>query len=596
MKSVQSLTYQERVYRFLYILLFFFLFLMGRLFYIQILRGENYRRVSEANRTTLFFEQAPRGIILDRNGKVLADNQPTFVVLWMPIELKREVLATTVEKLSGLLRLKEGDLASRLKPAVQRVSLTRVIDRVPRDLAFSLMEHRPDLPGISVVTEMQRDYPQGSLASHLLGYLGKVTPEELENRLEEPETGEPHGEQFLGKMGLEKVYDSLLRGRPGGMRIEVDALGRPLKILDHQKPVAGYFLKTTIHSEIQKVAEDALSRTGMPGALLAMDPRNGEILAFVSSPEFDPNLFLRRGDEESGGLSSLLSSEEQPLFNRAVQGQYAPGSIFKIVVAAAALEGKKIAPEQNFYCPGYFWLGGPGGKKFTCWKKEGHGSLNLHDAVVHSCNVYFYNLGLRTGPDLMETMARRFALGSSTGLEFPGEKKGSIPGRTMFKTGKRRWFDGDTLNMAIGQGTILFTPLQAIQMVNLVATRGKLFRPHLLREIRNPAGDLVQSSPPEPLEDLSLSQETWDFLTQSLTDVVERGTGQSCKIAGIHVAGKTGTVQNPHGKDHAWFVAFAPSENPTISVSVIVEHGVKGSLSAAPIARDIFLAALSPTQ
>jgi penicillin-binding protein 2 len=236
---------------------------------------------------------------------------------------------------------------------------------------------------------------------------------------------------------------------------------------------------------------------------------------------------------------------------------------------------------------------GASAKKLLCWKHSGHGQVDFKAALTNSCNVFFCHIGLKTGPDAIEMMAHRFALGSATGLEFQGEKAGLIPGRTMFKSGRRHWFDGDTLNMSIGQGTILFTPMQAAQMISVVANRGKVYRPRMVREIRLPSKELFVASAPELLSEFTLSAPTWDFLDDALISVVENGTGQECKIAGVRIAGKTGTAQNPHGKDHAWFVAFAPVEKPRVAVAVLIEHGIHGATAAAPIARRVILAALA---
>lgn len=583
---------EKRLRLLFFVFSFSFVFVGIRLFYLQVVRGENLRKIAEANRTALLFERASRGTILDRNGVILADSKPTFVVLFTPLELKKESFGNVVKRLSAILNVSQEELTYRLQPAIKHSSLMRLMDRVPRSIAFALAEQRPNLPGVSVVTEMQRRYPNGSLASHILGYLGQVNPEELE----ELRTEGYRGDWLIGKMGLEKIYDHFLRGEDGGMRIEVNASGHSLKILDRKEPISGYHIKTTLDIKIQKAAEEGLAETGKAGAVVAVDPRSGEILALASSPPFDPNLFLyTRGEQEENQVNpgDLLSGKDLPLFNRTIQGTYPPGSIFKIIDTAAALLSKKINPSEEFYCPGYFWLGNPPtGKKFLCWKNKGHGKMSLFTALIQSCNVYFYHLGLKVGPDPIEAMAREFGLGKQSGFEFPNERAGLIPGRTMFKGIIRRWYEGDTLNMAIGQGTTLFTPIQAAMMISVVANRGKLYRPQIIKEIQSPTGEVYAQSGSEILNEVSLPDEIWDFLNSALTEVVEQGTAQSCKIPGIKIAGKTGTAQNPQGKDHGWFVAYAPVGNPVIALAVLVEHGLKGSVTAAPIARKIILAAL----
>ncbi|OGR85432.1 MAG: penicillin-binding protein 2 [Elusimicrobia bacterium RIFCSPLOWO2_01_FULL_54_10] len=562
----------------------------ARLFYLQVIQGERLRTIAEANRTQIIYERAPRGLILDRNGAVLADNRPTFVVIFTPIELTHEILNEVTIRLSKILGLADSELKRRLQPAIRHSAMVRLMDRASRHIAFALAEQKPNLPGVSVVIEMQRRYPQNSLAAHVLGYLGK------DSSKEKKEGYRP--DALVGITGLERNYDKVLRGEDGGMRLEVDAAGRSLKVLDSQAPSVGYEVRTTLDINIQKAAEDALRESGKRGAVVAIDPNSGDILAMASSPPYDPNAFVYvRGEEghEDLATKSVLIDPMLPLYNRTVQGTYPPGSIFKIIDAAVAVE-KNLDTHETSFCPGYYVLDAKPPKKFLCWKKEGHGAMNLKDALINSCNVYFYRLGLKLGPDPIETLAREFGLGAKSGIELHGEQAGLIPGRGMFKTDKRRWYDGDTLNMAIGQGTILFTPLQAAQMASVVASRGKLFRPHLVKEIRYPTGEVFSRTKAELVRGIHLSKATWDFLDEALADVVEKGTGQISKIPGIRIGGKTGTAQNPHGDDHAWFVAFAPVENPSIAVSVMIEHGKKGSVAAAPIARKVLLAALAPSE
>ena len=589
--SIGNSDFETRLTNLTVILACGFGLLLARLFYLQVVRGETLRTIAESNRTSLISERAPRGLILDRDGRVLADRRPTFVVLFTPLDVEREVLDKAKMKLSSILGFTPEELAEKLRPALKRASLVRLADRVSRPVAFALAEQLPSLPGITVANEMQRRYPNGNLACHALGYLGQISRREYE-RLR-AQGYQP--DWLIGKAGLEKVFDNVLRGEYGGMRMEVDAAGRSIKIIDRKEPLAGYQVRTTLDLDIQSAAEAGLAGAGKAGAVVALDPRNGDILAFASAPGYDPNAFVHvRGEEleDEESVGKIVNRPDLPLFNRAIQGLYAPGSVFKIVDAAAALESRRIPPEESYFCPGYFWLGGPGGKKFLCWKKEGHGRMGLKDGLIHSCNVYFYNMSLKLGPDPIESLAGKFGLGRPTGVGIPGEKAGFVPGRKMFTDGRRRWFDGDTLNMAIGQGTVLFSPMQAAQLAAAVASRGKIYRPNFLKDIRNPSGELVQRGVPELLGQVRMSPDTWDFLDAALIEVVERGTAQSCRIPGVRVAGKTGTAQNPHGDDHAWFVAYAPAGDPVIAVCVLVEHGKHGSSAAAPIARKVLLAAL----
>ena len=578
------------------IILFFFVSIFAllwvRLFYLQVMQGEILGKLAEANRTAILFEVAPRGLILDCAGTILADSVPTFVVLFSSLGLDEDDLPAIVQRLSKILQIPEEKLIARLRQALGRGTPVRLLDRASASVAFALAEQRPNLPGISVITEMKRRYPNGDNAAHVLGYVGPMTLKEFQ----QSRSSRHERDWLVGKMGLEKIYDSILRGEAGGMRIEVDAAGHSVKTLDKKEPVSGYRINTTINLKIQKVAEEALAESGHSGAVVAIDPRNGEILALVSAPAFDPNAFLyNRQEKEENQVTPMdfLLHGDLPLFNRAAQGTYAPGSIFKIVVAAAALESGKINPLDKIYCPGHFAIPSKEKKLVYCWKRDGHGAVNLMEAMAGSCNVYFYNIGLKIGPDAIETMARNFGLGERTSLHFQNEKKGFVPGRSMFRTALRHWYDGDTVNLAIGQGRVLLTPIQAAQMISLVASRGVVYKLHMVKSIYSPSGELVESDFSGVERRVDLSPRTWDFLEKALTGVVETGTAKNSKIAGITIAGKTGTVQNPQGKDHAWAVCYAPVENPRIALSVIVEHGEKGSAAAMPIAKKILETALA---
>ncbi len=575
----------------LYSILGCFVFLLGRLFFLQIIRGDNLKKIAESNRTTLFYQRAPRGLIYDRDGKTLADNQPGFVVFFTPLGFKGQELERMARTLAAILGDKEDVLLKRLQTAVKNSSLVRLVDRAPKEIAFQLLENQTDLPGISVDTEMHRRYPERNLSAHLLGYLGKISPEELA-KLSRTSSRK---DTWIGKSGLEKNYDLVLHGEDGGMKMEVDARGHALRVLEHRDPLPGLALTTTIDLGIQRVAEAALLETNHAGALCVIQPQTGEILALASNPSYDPNLFMNYGrekKEEGVSVGELMTNPNLPLFNRAIQAAYAPGSVFKILVLLAAMEYKKEAIKDKEFCPGYYWLEGTVPKKFLCWKKEGHKEVHWMDALTYSCNVYFYKLGIKLGPDTLESLAKQFGLGQTTGIELLGERKGFVPGRAMFKNGKRRWYEGDTVNMAIGQGTLLVTPLQMAQFMSIVANHGKIFRPHIIKNIKKPDGELVRSMEPELIGEVSLKPETWLSVEAALLQVVTRGTGGASAIAGVKIAGKTGTVQNPQGPDHAWFVAYAPVENPQIALAVFVEHGGKGSLYSAQIAQKIFRTAL----
>jgi penicillin-binding protein 2 len=383
------------------------------------------------------------------------------------------------------------------------------------------------------------------------------------------------------------MYEKELRGKPGGIFIEVDSRGRLSRILESRKWVPGADIRLTVDSEVQRAAEEGLKKSPSGrGAVVALDPRSGAVLAFASSPGYDPNAFVSYHDEELP-----RQAEKIPEFNVAIQGTYPPGSIFKIISAAALLESGKMASSEKVFCPGYY---DAGSRVFKCWERKGHGRMDFLDGLAHSCDVYYYTAGLRAGPLAIERKAREFGIGRPTGIRLPDEKAGNLFGPTRRATRKSYWFVGDTLNLSIGQGETLVTPVQMAVMMAAVASRGALWKPYYLDRMISHDGKVLLSRSPERSGEVSLAGGTWDLIWEALRRTVEQGTGGWARIAGAEVYGKTGTAQTPHGKDHAWFVSFArmPGAEPEIAVAVLVEHGEHGSSAAGPIARKVMEAAL----
>lgn len=573
------LIYEDFLIRYkiiVFFLLSFFFLLSARLFYIQVLQGSFYNSLSEQQRTHIVLERAPRGIIYDCNGEVLVGNKTAFVALFYPFsQSSNRPSKDVLRELKNILSRK--DLSTTVAKGWRSGQVVRLSNDLSRLEMFKLQEQRLMLPGISVVKESRRNYYDPEANSHLVGYLSEITLKELEDIEDE---GYKSGD-WIGRGGLEQIYDTMLRGQDGGWQIEVDALGRQTKLVRHILPTIGNSLHTTIDARLQRIAEEGFKNSPSGrGALVAIDPRTGAVKAFVSSPGFNPNYSFSRE------FSKYLIDKQLPLFNRILQGLYAPGSTFKIVTFVGALTEAGISPDLTYHCPGYFVLGN---KTFNCWYKKGHGNMSLMSALINSCNVYFYQIGLKIGPKTIEKYARMFHLGEKTNIEFPSEKKGLIP-NAEWKQKKmhENWQQGDTVNIAIGQGPIWVTPIQMAQLIATVANSGTLYKPYIVDSITTQKGDKIYQSSVRKEGEVILPDTVWELLHKGLEEVVNSGTGRGCIIPDIQVAGKTGTAQNPHGEDHAWFVSYAPADNPEIAMAIIVENGGHGGTAAVPIAKQIY--------
>jgi len=591
---------RSRYRYFIIALSIFFIFIVSRVWYLQIMRGEELAQLAQNNRIRLRRVPASRGMILDQDRKILVDNRPSFQVSLVPEDVDN--VNEIVSRVAGILNPEAGELKSRIARQNRRQPFHPVLikdDISRKELAF-LETHKLDLPGMIIDAVPRRSYNYGTLASHVMGYLGEIDKSELK---EMASSGYRLGD-FIGKDGIEQRWEAKLRGADGGRQVEVDSVGREIRSLSSVSPRPGHNLVLTIDLEIQTAMEDMLS--DKIGAAVAMDPLSGRILAIASSPSFNPDLFASGICPED--WLGLLNTPFHPLQNKAIQGQYPPGSVFKIITAIAGLEEAIISPEENLHCPGFYRLGT---KTYRCWKKWGHGTVDLRRALVESCDVYFYQVALRLGIDTIARYAVKLGFGRPTGMEIGNEKSGLIPTREW----KRKrygepWYDGETLLSGIGQGAILVTPIQMGNMISAIANGGILYRPQVVHHIEDVDGNIIEEYPSAVMERISISEKTLEVVRDALRRVVDdpKGTGKTARIEGASVFGKTGTaqvvklevsedVENEedipiHYRDHAWFVAYAQQEEPSVAVAVLIQHGGHGGTAAAPVARKIMEIAL----
>ncbi|MBI5243295.1 MAG: penicillin-binding protein 2 [Elusimicrobia bacterium] len=550
-----------------------------RLLQLQVLRNVSYVRQAERNRTQIIYQTAPRGRIYDRKGEIVATSRPTFSLIYMPGKQQgRGDLAGLAEDLSSELGLKKETLLNSLNDALNEQAAVHLAENLPLKTMFKLAEIKTVYPGVDLVVEAQRHYPRGAFASHLLGYLGKLDHEgwkalrlsgyRLDSR--------------VGRSGVEKIFERELKGRDGEIRMEVDAQGRLKRFLGREDWRPGGNVHLTLDAGIQAAAEEALkSSPSKRGAAVVVDPRNGELLAFASVPDFDPNIFLLPARDPSKAAAVRI-----PEFNLGISGTYAPGSTFKIITSAAMLNGRRVSADARVYCSGTFHVGN---RMFKCWQKKGHGYQDWLNGIANSCDVYFYQIGLRAGGEAIERYEKMFRLGEETKIGLFGEKPGKRFGPEERRRRGKDWYDGDTANLAIGQGELLVTPIQMAGVIMAVANRGTIWRPQFVRRIEYSDGRGAYEPKPEVMGRVDLRPEVWDLLQKGLERVVEAGTGGAVRIPGLMVAGKTGTAQNPHGADHGWFVSYAgrPGEPPALAAAVLVQHGGHGGSAAGPVARRI---------
>ena len=557
-----------------------------RLWQIQMVQGEYFLRLAEENRLRVTSVAAPRGLIKDRKGRPLILNRPAFTVSILPTELRHP--EAVLPRVAGRLGMSVPEIMAKLDTARERpYEPVRLRRDVPKEAIAALEEDRIDLPGVLVQVEPVRAYPYGTLAAHLLGYLGEISDRDLATlRPQGYEAGD-----LIGKDGVERIYDRYLKGRSGQVQAEVDANGRPLRVIGTIPPVPGDTLTLGIDLDVQRAAEEALG--SRVGAVVAMDPVDGTIVALVSHPAFDPNLFAT--GITSGSWTRLLRDPLQPLLDRAIQGGYPTGSVFKIVTGTAALELGLVRPDSRFFCPGYYNLNG-----HIFHDHESHGNISFLEGIAQSCNVVFWTLARPVGPEHLARYARQYGLGQATGIDLVQESAGIIPDpEWKTRVWKQPWYAGETLNTAVGQGYTLTTPLQVARMLAAVANGGRLVTPHIAVEITTPQGRSVRRIAPPPAGAVRVSAQTMAVLHAGLAAVVSHGTAASIQIPGLPVAGKTGTAENPHGKPHAWFAGYAPIDSPRLVVVALVENVGFGAEFAGPIVQRVLQTAfgmpVSPT-
>jgi len=564
-----------------------FLVLLSRLWYLQVIESENLRNLSESNRLRLVPIAASRGAILDRNGKVLVNNTPSFSVAVVPQDVRDK--DALLASLARYLDLDPEELRAKWEKGKGRAKFYPIIiaSGISREQLEFLEENRLRLPGLDLEMKPIREYGNGQLAAHLLGYLGEISEAELDK--EEYQSYNPG--DYVGKSGIERSWERYLHGSDGGRQIEVDARGRYLRTISETSPTIGNSIVLTIDRDLQKHAEQSFGDKA--GAAVAIDVNSGEILAFVSNPGFDPSLFTGRMSPQQ--WQTYLEDKRHPLENKALKGQYPPGSTFKIITALAGLQEGLINENTTVVCKGAHTVGRD---TFKCWDKKGHGVVNLKRALKESCDVYFYQLGERLGVDRIATYAREFGLGAPVGVGLENEKGGLVP-TTDWKEKKygKKWYRGETLPVSIGQGYTLTTPIQLAALIAGVATEGTVYRPYLVKKVVDPDGRVIKEFTPEVLKKVALRPEHFRPVKEGLLAVVNepRGTGGMARLYEVKVAGKTGTSQvvklrDSKGgvpyqyRDHALFVAFAPYDKPEVAVAVVVEHGEHGGSAAAPIA------------
>lgn len=553
--------------------------------HMQVLRQRYYRGLAENNRIRVVPIAAPRGPLLDRDGRPLVENRPSFNVVLAPEQ--SQDLDDTVRRLAQVLQVGEAALRERLARRTAPFNPVVVKTDASLEEVAALEARRFELPEASIQVVPVRSYPLAAAAAHALGRVGEVS----ERQLRYPEFADLKPGDLVGQAGIESQYNRALMGQDGYRRVIVNSRGLEKDEAERRAPRDGPSLTLTLDADLQRAMERAFQ--GRAGSAVALDPASGEVLAMTSTPAYDPNQFTM--GIEPAVWNELTNDPETPLMNRVLQGQYAPGSVFKIVMAVAALEEHLITPARSFYCPGYLSIYD---NVFRCHKAEGHGMVNLRRALAQSCNVYFYNVGVQLEIERITRYARLLGLGVRTGVDLPGEAAGLVPSpEWKQRTQHLPWYAGETVSVAIGQGQLTATPLQLARLAAAIANGGRLVRPRLVRAIGG--------RPPEPYppRDLGIHPETLAAVKDGLCAVVnDQGTGWRARLEGIEVCGKSGSAQvvsharlsrsSPAAglQSHAWFVAFAPADKPRIALAVLVEHGGGGGLAAAPVAREILAA------
>ena len=586
--------YKQRLTGAVFILITAFSLLASRLFFLQVIEGKEFRRLSENNCIRLQHIDPPRGLIFDRNAEIMVENRPSFDI---GIVLRdAHPIEETISSLAKYGNIAEDEIKEKIhkNKSVSPFKAVTIRQDTDRDVLAAIEVNKFALPGIVIDVRIRRHYIRGKSAAHLIGYLGEISSKELES---EKYFNYTIGE-LVGKFGVEKSYEKYLKGKRGGRQVEVNANGQVVRILNTVDAQPGYDIYLTIDRVIQEKAENLLEEK--VGAVVAMDPNTGQILALANSPPFDPNEFV-------SGLShtqwkEIISNPFRIMENKAIQAEYPPASTYKIVTAIAALEEGIVDKKTRIFCPGFYRFGD---RDFRCWKKSGHGKVDIFKALAESCDVYFYQVGSKLGVDRIAWYAKACGLGKLTGIDLDHEARGLIPTADWKKqkTGNS-WHRGETLSIAIGQGYNLTTPLQMLVLTSAIANGGTIYKPQILRKVETADGEIVFENQKQVSGRIPVNKENLEIVRKGLWEVVnsKRGTAKIAKLKNDHMSGKTGTAQvvgrkknenlkesdkELHYRDHAWFVAYAPSDDPKIALAIIVEHGEQGSSAAAPIAQQL---------
>jgi penicillin-binding protein 2 len=598
----------HRVWVMMAVLVLAFAGLFARLWFLQVVHGDDYLAQAEHNRLRKVPLPAPRGLILDRNGKVLATSIASHSIAIVPAALpsaksesaKRDRL---LKSLAFLLNITPQEIQAKLDDARERGANSydpvRIALSVPLATIVHIDENKSRLgPAVLVTDDLQRSYPQGSLAAHVLGHVGLVTQDDLKRNqaaiAEDPETRRLGFDDKIGKNGIERYYDDLLRGTDGSALYEVDARSRPIRRMGEVAEKPGGTLQLSIDEKMQAAAEKALAASGHTGAAVAIDPRNGEVLVLASYPTYNPNIFSLPRRQFNAAYKKLADNTQHPFLDRALNSRFPPGSTFKLVTGAAVLQKGAVTPNTIFNCPGGLRVGE---RYFRCWAV--HGNVNIVDALAHSCDVYFYNAALRlgdpesSGPTYLAQVARQFGLGTEMGIDLPGESAGLIPDPAWRKRinadrpDLAQWYPGNTVNMAIGQGDVLATPLQIASVTATVANGGTWWKPHLLKDVRDLNGKIIQTEKTQS-HNVGIDPKNIEWVRRGMRATVTSGTGSVVDFPWLQVAGKTGSAEDVHHDlPHAWFACFAPYKNPQVAIAVIIENAGHGASNAAPVAKAI---------
>jgi len=581
---------QRRALWVYFVVCFLFVMLILSFWKIQVLDHKKYWALSESNRTREVIIPCRRGLVKDRNGKILAKSIASFSASIIRESCKD--FEAACQNIARLLNLEKEVLQERIKKYKSfPLSYPIVVkDNLSFEEVSRIEAQKIELPELILQLEPKRFYPHDHLASHVLGYLQELSPQDIQSRqYPDRQLGD-----LIGRTGIEKQYDDFLEGIDGRVLEIVDSLGRRKGEITRKEPVQGKWLQLTLDFDIQKKAEDLLE--GREGAIVVLEARSGEILALASYPTFDPNKFINRFTPEE--WLNLIQSPEFPLENRALRGLYSPGSVFKLTMALAALDSRVINEETSFYCSGSTHIYG---HPFGCWFKPGHGAMNLSSGIQNSCNIYFYQLGQRLGIEAIHQYASLLGFGIQTGVDLPGEKSGLVPNAEWKQRVKKEpWYPGETISVSIGQGPLLVTPLQIAVHTALIANRGVSVRPHILKAVQNelPARGNIPANP----QTAGISTDIFEKVIKGMwRSVNDGGTGRGARVEGFDICGKTGSTQvvstakekellemDQKLKTHSWFTGFGPKDDPQVVVTVLVEYGGTGGATAAPLARQLF--------